>query len=360
MDIKKVALGMSGGVDSSAAAIILKNKGFEVLGTTLCLFDGNLPINGEFSPTQISEDALSAKVVCERLGIKHTLIDGRKEFYNHVIKDFADGYYLGGTPNPCIVCNKKIKFGFMVNAALKLGCQGVATGHYARIEKQGDRFLLKKAKDISKDQSYVLYCLDKEILSRVEFPLGEYTKEEIRAIARGAGLINAERKDSQDICFVPDGDYAAFLERLKGEKYPQGDYVDKMGNYLGKHQGVINYTIGQRKGLGIALGKPQFVLSKDAQLNRVVLGDEEGLFYKKVLIEDVNFSAIDSLISPLRAKVKLRYRHTESPATLHPMGEKEILVEFDEPQRAPSNGQAAVFYDGDIVLGGGIIKEGVL
>ena len=352
----KVALGMSGGVDSSAAAIVLKNKGFEVLGTTLCLFDGSLPKDGGFGDMKISDEAYLAKEVCEKLKIEHRIIDGRKPFFDNVITDFINEYYKGNTPNPCIVCNKNIKFGFMSDAAADLGCDRVATGHYARIERSGDRYLLKKAADPKKDQSYVLYPLNQNILSKTEFPLGEYSKEEIREIAREIGLINADKKDSQDICFVPDGRYADFICRATGETYPKGEYVDQNGGILGKHNGIINYTIGQRKGLGIALGKPQFVLSKDAETNRVVLGDEDGLFYKTVRVKDVNFIAFDDLSASIKAKAKLRYRHTEQEATIHPLSETEVLLEFSQPQRAPSPGQSAVFYDGDIVLGGGIIK----
>ena len=352
----KIALGMSGGVDSATAAIVLKNQGMEVLGTTLCLYDGGLPENGQFSPMAISEEAALARAVCEKLGLEHTVIDGRNDFYHTVITDFINQYYKGNTPNPCIVCNKKIKFGFMLDKALELGCDGIATGHYAKIESAGDRFLLKKARDLKKDQSYMLYTLDQKALSKSYFPLGEYTKEEIRELARETGLINAEKKDSQDICFVPDGEYAEFIRKAKGEEYPAGYYVNQNGEILGEHKGIINYTIGQRKGLGIALGRPQFVLSKDAAQNRVVLGDEEGLFHTRVLVENVNFIPFDNLWSPLKAKAKLRYRHTEQPVTIHPVSENEVLLEFSEPQRAPSAGQSAVFYDGDIVLGGGIIK----
>ena len=352
----KIALGMSGGVDSSAAAIVLKNKGYEVLGATLCLFDGALPQNGAFEEMQISGEAALAKAVCEKLGIEHRLIDGRKPFYDAVITDFINEYYCGATPNPCIVCNKNIKFGFMLNEAENLGCQKIATGHYAKIQKAGERYLLKKAADENKDQSYVLYPLTQNALSKTEFPLGDYSKEEIREIAREIGLINADKKDSQDICFVPDGEYAAFLTAATGKPYPQGDYVNQNGEVLGKHQGIINYTIGQRKGLGIALGKPQFVLSKDAATNRVVLGDEEGLFQKNVKVKNVNLIATDKLTAPLKAKAKLRYRHREQEAIIHPVSESEVLLEFTAPQRAPSRGQSAVFYDGDIVIGGGIIE----
>ncbi|MBP3706644.1 MAG: tRNA 2-thiouridine(34) synthase MnmA [Clostridia bacterium] len=351
----KIALGMSGGVDSSAAAIVLKNKGFEVLGTTLCLFDGSLPKDDEFGEMKVSNEAQLAAQVCEKLGIEHKIIDGRKEFYKTVITDFVNQYYEGFTPNPCIVCNKKIKFGFMLEAALNLDCEKIATGHYARIEKDKDRYLLKKAKDSTKDQSYVLYPLKQSSLSRTEFPLGDYTKEQIREIAREIGLINADKKDSQDICFVPEGDYADFIQKVTGKGYPKGEYVNECGTVLGVHSGIINYTIGQRKGLKIALGKPQFVLSKDARTNRVVLGDESSLFHKRVVVKDINMIAQEKLTGAIKAKVKLRYRHTEQPATLHPLDENQILIEFDAPQRAPSPGQSAVFYDSDIVLGGGII-----
>ncbi len=340
----KILVGMSGGVDSSAAALLLKEKGFEVTGLTLklCEFDKQ-------------QDLSDAKSVCEKLGIEHLTLDLKNEFKERVIDDFINQYKEGLTPNPCLECNKYIKFGKMLDVATQNGFDKIATGHYARVEKQGERFLLKKARDTSKDQSYVLYSLTQHQLEHLELPLGNLTKTEIRSKAEENGLVNANRPDSQDICFVPDGDYASFIEKTCGYVSPKGEYLDIDGNVLGEHQGVIHYTIGQRKGLGIALGKYQYVLSKDAKTNTVILGDQEHLFKKEVTVRDVNFIPFDKLEGKMRVTAKLRYRHKESPATIYPLENGCVKIVFDEPQRAPSSGQGTVFYDGDIVVGGGKI-----
>ena len=246
----------------------------------------------------------------------------------------------------------------MLEYAEKHGFDTIATGHYARIEKSGDKYLLKKAADPTKDQSYVLYGLTQSQLSRTVLPLGDYTKRQAREIAESLNLCVARKSDSQDICFVPDGDYAAFIERNRGLNFAAGDYLDLDGKILGKHKGVIHYTVGQRKGLGIALGKHAFVLSKNADTNEVVLGDEEHLFYNQVEVSGVNIIAADNL-DGIKAAGKLRYRHTEQPCVIHQTGKDTVILEFDTPQRAPSPGQAAVFYDGDIVLGGGTIVKGI-
>ena len=246
----------------------------------------------------------------------------------------------------------------MLDYAKQNGFDKIATGHYARVEKCGDRYLLKKALDSTKDQSYVLYGLTPDQLSKTILPLGDYTKAQAREIAANMNLCVARKSDSQDICFVPDGDYAAFIERNTGINFASGDYLDLGGKVLGKHKGVIHYTIGQRKGLGIALGKHAFVLDKNAEKNEVILGDEEHLFYKQIEVGDVNIIAADSL-DGIRAAGKLRYRHQEQPCAIHQIDKERVILEFDTPQRAPSPGQAAVFYDGDIVLGGGVIVKGI-
>lgn len=343
---QKVLVGMSGGVDSSVCASLLQNDGYEVLGITLDLFGDT---------TQSQSDA---KAVCDSLGIEHTVYNLKNEFKGFVIDNFINEYVNGRTPNPCIVCNRTIKFGEMLKLADKLGCDKIATGHYAKtIEKDG-RFLLCRGDDKSKDQSYVLYCLTQEQLSRTVFPLASHSKDEVRATAEGLNLVNANKKDSQDICFVPDGDYAAFIEKTADFVSQTGNYLDINGKVLGQHKGVIRYTIGQRKGLGIALGKPAFVIDKNPNTNEVIIGDEEHLFYNKVYIENLNFILFDKLEGEMQVYCKLRYRHTEQPATIKPY-KNGVLVEFDEPQRAPSPGQAAVFYNGDIVVGGGTIVCGI-
>ena len=342
---EKVLVGMSGGVDSSAAALVLKNNGYDVSGITLTLTENDN-----------SRDIADAKAVCEKLGINHIVLDLRNEFKENVISYFINEYKVGRTPNPCIACNKHIKFGAMLDFAEKNGFSKIATGHYARVVEENGRFLLKRGADLQKDQSYVLYSLTQSQLSRLLLPLGEISKAQVREMTEKAGLISADRPDSQDICFVPDGDYAAFIEKTDGFTSNKGDYVDISGKTLGKHEGVIHYTIGQRKGLGIALGKPQFVIDKNPETNCVVLGDEEHLFKKQVYVENVNFIPFDDLKTAMPVKAKLRYRHKEQPAVIYPYREG-IMIEFSEPQRAPSPGQAAVFYYSDVVLGGGIINN---
>lgn len=348
--MEKILVGMSGGVDSSVCASLLKDKGYEVSGVTLSLVK-----NGESDKQNIAD----AKAVCDRLGIEHCSLDLCNEFKGAVMENFISEYISGRTPNPCVVCNKYIKFGKMLDKAREMGFSKIATGHYAQVKEQNGRYLLYKAKDISKDQSYVLYCLNQEQLSAVEFPLGELTKQQAREIAEQKGFVNANKKDSQDICFVPDGDYAAFIEKTADFVSAAGDYINKNGEKLGEHKGIIHYTIGQRKGLGIALGKPVFVINKNADTNKVVLGEEQDLFYKKVLVDDPNFIPFDKLETEMKVTAKLRYSQKEEKAVIKPLENNQVLIEFENPQRAPGPGQSAVFYDGDMVVGGGRIVEGI-
>ncbi len=345
MKNEKVLVGMSGGVDSSVTAKILIDMGYTVAGVTLELCEGENASN--------TNDARS---VCQRLNIEHFSLDLKSEFSKFVIGDFIRQYKLGNTPNPCIVCNRFIKFGAMLDCATNMGFDKIATGHYARIIKSQDgRYLLYKALDEGKDQSYVLYGLTQKQLSHVLFPLGDLTKGEVRDIAEKENFINANRPDSQDICFVPDGDYASFIEENDGFLSESGNYIDIEGNILGQHKGIIHYTLGQRKGLGIALGKPQFVINKIPETNEVVLGDEEHLFTREVTVNNLNFIPFDKLESEMRVTAKLRYRHIAANALIFPLDDGKVKIVFDEPQRAPSPGQAAVFYDGDMVIGGGTI-----
>ena len=352
--MQKVALGMSGGVDSSVAAILLKNEGFDVLGVTMRLFDNSPLADGE-----LTDESLAAKKVCENLKLEHTQLDLRKEFSEKIVDYFINEYICGGTPNPCVVCNKQIKFGLMQEKALSLGCDFTATGHYAKRELNGDRYLIKKAADKQKDQSYMLYSLSQQQIKNALFPLGELTKAQIREIANDKGLESANKKDSQDICFVPSGDYAKFITDHTGKEFPEGFFVSHDGKILGKHKGIIHYTIGQRKGLGIALGSPAFVTDKNVENNTVTLSTDENLLFNRfVEIKNTNFIPFDNLSGDLRVKAKLRYRQTEQDAVLHPIDKDRLIIEFSSPQRAAAMGQSAVFYDGDILVGGGIIMEG--
>ena len=344
--MKKVMLGMSGGVDSTVAAYLVKKEGYEVVGVTLSLY----PENG-------LAEAEEARRVAAAMGIAHETVDLSAPFHKEVIERFICAYQAGATPNPCIDCNRYIKFGEMLRYAEERAADLVGTGHYARIERDANgRYLLKRAVDITKDQTYVLYSLNQHQLAHTLLPLGGYLKSEIREIAEAEGFINARKHDSQDICFVPDGDYASFIERYTGKTFAEGDFIDKNGVVLGRHRGMIRYTVGQRKGLGIALGKPAFVCAKCAATNTVTLGENADLFSKDLTAHDVNLIACDSIPTPIRVTAKIRYGQNETPATVEQIGEGRIHVEFDTPQRAIAKGQSVVLYDGDTVVGGGIIE----
>lgn len=353
---KKVMIGMSGGVDSSVAAFLLQKESFEVIGATMKLYN-NEDIDFVSEKTCCSlDDVLDAKSVCARLGIRHYTLNMTDDFKKEVIERFISAYQNGFTPNPCIDCNRYMKFSKMLHKAQELDIDYVATGHYARIEKQGDRYILKKAVDLSKDQSYVLYSLTQEQLKVTKFPLGNYTKQQVREIAEENGFINARKHESQDICFVPDGDYSKFIEYYTGKTYPCGDFVDMNGKRLGEHKGIIRYTIGQRRGLGLALPASMYVVEKDVDNNKVILGFNDDLFKKEVNVKNISFTACDGLDKPERLCAKIRYNQKEQPATVTQTDENHLKIVFDEPQRAITKGQAAVLYDGDTVVGGGTIE----
>lgn len=359
MNKEKALIAMSGGVDSSVAALLMKKEGYELIGCTMKLYS-NEDIGISRGHTCCSlDDIEDARAVANRLDIPYYVFNFMDSFREKIIDKFVATYEKGMTPNPCIDCNRYMKFERLYERAKVLGCQYIVTGHYARIRKTEKGYQLLKAIDDTKDQSYVLYQMTQEELADTKFPLGELTKQAARKLAEENSFINANKPDSQDICFVPDGDYVAALKRFSGKEYTPGDFVDKEGNVLGKHKGIVAYTIGQRKGLGIAADRPLYVCKIDVPKNQVVLGDSEDLFSKTVDVCDVNWIAGEAPIGPVRCSVKLRYRMKEQPATLYPGDNNTAHIEFDEPQRAKTAGQAAVFYDGDVVLGGGIIMNEV-
>ena len=345
--MKKAVIAMSGGVDSSVAALLTINKGYECAGVMM-RFDA--------CPKDDSADALR---IAEALGMPFHLLDLSKEFEEKVIAKFISEYERGATPNPCIECNKHLKFEEIFNRCRDLGYDTLVTGHYARIvyDEASDRYLLKKGVYEPKDQSYVLYNMTQEQLSRTLFPIGELTKEETRHIAEKNGFVNSDKPDSQDICFIPDGDYASFIKNYTKKEYAPGNFVDRMGKVLGKHKGIINYTVGQRKGLGLALPAPMYVLEKDTKNNSVVLGFNDDLMKSSVTVTDLNWIAFKEPPESVRAEAKIRYNQKATPVTVFLRPDGRAVIEFDTPQRAPTPGQAAVFYDGDTVLGGGTILE---
>ena len=354
----KALIAMSGGVDSSVAAFLTGQMGYECVGCTMRLYENDMIGEDLLGSCCSAKDTGDARAVCERLGIDYHIFHYETEFEQKVIANFADCYECGMTPNPCIECNRHLKFHTLLERADQLGCEKLVTGHYARVsydEKLG-RYILRKAVDLSKDQSYVLYMADQKTLARILFPLGEQTKTETREIAEQMGFVNANKHDSQDICFVPDGEYAAFLERYRNKKYPPGDFVDKHGNVLGRHKGIVCYTIGQRRGLGIAWEHPLYVTGIRPQSNEVVLGKNEDLFTMRLEADNINLITTDRIEGDLRCSARIRYHHKEQPATVRQIEQDRIEVVFDQPQRAITAGQAVVLYDGDLVIGGGTIR----
>ncbi|MDA3732905.1 tRNA 2-thiouridine(34) synthase MnmA [Niameybacter massiliensis] len=352
----KVVVGMSGGVDSSVTAYLLQQQGYEVIGMTMQIWQKDAPEDNDGGCCGLSA-VDDARRVCQKLDIPHYVINFRDDFKKHVIDYFIDEYEQGHTPNPCIACNRYVKWESMLHKALQIGADYIATGHYARViqDEQTGRFMLKFSKTMAKDQTYALYNLTQHQLEHTLMPLGDYTKDEIRAIAKEIGLAVATKPDSQEICFVPDDDYAGYIERETGKKQQKGKFITKDGKVLGEHKGIIHYTIGQRKGLGISYGKPLFVSKIDPVNNTVVVGDNEDLFTCEVYANKLNFMPFEKLEGPLEVAAKIRYSHAPQPCTIEMVDEETLKCTFKEPQRAITPGQALVIYDGDIVVGGGTI-----
>lgn len=339
--MKKAIIAMSGGVDSSVAALLMKNEGYECIGATMNLY--------------LENDITDAKKVADKLNIPFYAFEMKKDFQNFVIEKFISAYEDGKTPNPCVECNRTLKFGAMMEKMSELEADYVVTGHYARVVFEDGEYKLKKAVDESKDQSYFLHILTQEQLKHIKFPLGEYTKSEIREIAENNGFTNAHKKDSQDICFVSDGDYVSFIKGYNGKEYPKGLFLHKDGFSFGEHKGIVNYTIGQRKGLGVAYTKPLYVLEIQPDTQNVILGDNEDLFTDTVTAKNVNIISGKPLSEPIRVNARIRYRHKEQPALAWQDENGYLYVKFDQPQRAITKGQYVVLYDNDTVIGGGEI-----
>ncbi|MDD5923137.1 MAG: tRNA 2-thiouridine(34) synthase MnmA [Eubacteriales bacterium] len=354
---KNALAAMSGGVDSSVAAYLAIESGLNVVGATMKLYDnGTVSCNAKTCCSQ--KDIEDARNVCYKLGIRYLVLNFEADFEKEVIRPFVYAYENGDTPNPCIRCNHSMKFGKLSRRAREMGQDFVVTGHYARIEYDSDaeRYFLRKGIDPKKDQSYVLYQMTQEDLAHTLFPLGGMTKPETREIAASLGLVTASKRESQDICFVPDGDYAAFIRRYTGKEYPPGDFVDREGHVLGRHQGLIRYTRGQGRHLGLSLTHRMYVLEKDYEKNQIVLGENEDLFTKDLTAKDMNW-IIKEPSGPMKVSARVRYSQKESPATAWPLEAGRMKLEFENTERAITPGQAVVLYDGDYVVGGGTIES---
>ncbi|HEY9060484.1 MAG TPA: tRNA 2-thiouridine(34) synthase MnmA [Pseudobacteroides sp.] len=359
MDKKKVMLGMSGGVDSSVAAACLLEKGYDVIGVTMQIWpdmdeDRQKSEGGCCSLSAVDD----ARWVANKLGIPYYVMNFKSVFEKKVIDYFVNEYISGRTPNPCIACNRHVKFEEMLGKAKSMGIDYIATGHYARIEYDSDRkrYLLKKSATSAKDQTYALYTMTQDQLAHTLMPIGEYTKDQVREMAKEIGLAVASKPDSQEICFVEDNDYGRFIEEKNGTKIKPGNFVDIDGNVLGRHKGIVHYTVGQRKGLGIAFGKPMFVVGIDTNKNQVILGEGNQVFRDSLTAFDLNFISIEGLDGEMRVSAKIRYSAKEAPAVISPLEGGRVKVLFDTPQRAVTPGQSVVFYDGDTVVGGGVIE----
>ncbi|MDR3280242.1 MAG: tRNA 2-thiouridine(34) synthase MnmA [Synergistaceae bacterium] len=349
---------MSGGVDSSVAAFLLRERDYDCIGVTMKLFS-NDDVGLDREDTCCSaRDAEDARTVCAKLGIPHFVFNLSDEFDEHVIRRFVDEYMSGRTPNPCIDCNRFVKFEHLFARARSAGHEYIATGHYARVSRDATgRYSLRKAADETKDQSYVLYSLTQEQMAHTLFPLGGLTKKEVRSMALSRGFRNAAKEESQDICFIQGGDYVSFIERRLGRGFEPGDFLDTSGRVIGRHRGAIRYTIGQRRGLGVGFSRRMFVCRKNHTENTVTLGDENELYSKVIYADEINLIAVDTIDAPTRVTARTRYRQTEHQAMIEQVGDDIIRVEFDEPERSAAPGQAIVLYDGDAVFGGGTITR---
>ena len=357
----RTAVAMSGGVDSSTAALLLLQGGHDLIGLTMVLFTGETPGCSPACALRARREAAGAAAVAAQLGFPHRTLDLSAPFLAQVLEPFAGDYEAGRTPNPCVACNRAVKFGALLAAARNLGAERLATGHYARLEREGGsgRWLLKKAVHPEKDQSYVLWTLTQDQLSHSLFPLGGLSKEEIRSLAAAHGLASAQKGDSQDICFVPDGDYASFLRRFRGRDYPPGPFLSEEGLVLGTHSGIVNYTVGQRRGLGVSSSQGRlYVKEVRSRDNAVVLSGNEGLFSRSLTARGLNLIPCARLDGPVRLRAKVRYRMAEQPCTAEQTGPDTLRVTFDQPQRAVTPGQSVVLYDGDTVVGGAVIWKG--
>lgn len=357
--MSKVVVGMSGGVDSSVAAYLLKERGYDVIGVTMQIWQDEEQAAQEENGGCCGLSAVDdARRVAAALEIPYYVMNFKKEFKENVIDYFVEEYQNGRTPNPCIACNRYVKWESLLQRSLSIGAEYIATGHYARVvQLENGRYTLRRSATLAKDQTYALYNLTQEQLKRTLMPVGKYTKDEVRAIAEKINLRIANKPDSQDICFVPDGDYAKFIEQYTGRKSKPGDFVDMEGNILGRHKGIIHYTLGQRRGLGIPAAARLYVCDISPKTNQVVLGSNEDLFHTELTAEKVNLISCESLKEPMRLKAKIRYRHPEQDAVAWQTEDGVLHVRFDKPQRAITKGQAVVLYDGDIVVGGGVIES---
>ncbi len=346
----KCFVAVSGGVDSAVALMLMRDRGYDVEGVTM------IPFNRSLVPNARDDDFADARALCDRMGLPHHLVDLSETFRQTVVADFASAYANGETPNPCVVCNRFVKFGALADYAFANGADSYATGHYVRVKDIGGRRVILRASDPDKDQSYVLWSLTQQQISRFEAPLGDYTKDDIRDMARQNGIHVADKGDSQDICFIPDGDYRSFLDRISPNMDKKGEFVHKNGTVLGIHNGQRHYTIGQRKGLGIAYKEPLYVIGRDMGKNQILLGSNDDLFKTSFTVRNANFSACDMPEQDLHCETRIRYRAPFVSSRLIPIGDGRLLVETDQPVRAVTAGQSAVFYDGETLLGGGIIE----